>query len=221
MFTNKRAWFSSSVDKQLVNMWVAKGGQLCSMLSADFLFSDDATSTDTQTIYNSWMYLVHDVTVFHSSYVAACLDSKTFKNISIGHYVLPPAKLHDEIRKKVGAFIWEVNSPPHTKKEISIKRKREKNGFTTKKYLLNDSGVDVTEDTREINNSAQHLNTKGNCCQLKQHNYQLNNLIGSGLLISFDIVSLFTKVPVPNTISIIEDLVQEGLNTDTSLMPVT
>ncbi|XP_075923264.1 uncharacterized protein LOC142924610 [Petromyzon marinus] len=34
------------------------------------------------------------------------------------------------------------------------------------------------------------------------------------LLVSFDVVSLFTKVPVPDTIAIIEDLVHQGLHTD-------
>ncbi|XP_042331603.1 telomere repeats-binding bouquet formation protein 2 isoform X2 [Sceloporus undulatus] len=71
------------------------------------MFSSDASHPDTKRIHQSLDYLEGKITVFHSCYLTACANSEIKNTVPLGHFLLPPACLHQEIRQKIGSFIWE------------------------------------------------------------------------------------------------------------------
>ncbi|XP_043099037.1 telomere repeats-binding bouquet formation protein 2 isoform X2 [Puntigrus tetrazona] len=107
MFKDKTAWFSDSVEKGATNFWVSEGGGLSSWKMADYLFSADASSEDTERIYGSEGYVENRATVFHSDFLSACKARQSVASVPIGHYVLPPDSVQDEMRALMGRFIWE------------------------------------------------------------------------------------------------------------------
>ncbi|XP_071610870.1 telomere repeats-binding bouquet formation protein 2 isoform X2 [Heliangelus exortis] len=109
MFRGHRAWFSQSVSPAPRALWVAGGGTLAHWQDADFLFSSDSAHPDTRRIHESLDYLEGRATVFHSRYLSAWAGSSTGvkSSVVLGHFILPPACLQEEIRRKIGCFIWE------------------------------------------------------------------------------------------------------------------
>ncbi|XP_037551360.1 telomere repeats-binding bouquet formation protein 2 [Nematolebias whitei] len=110
MFRCKAAWFSSSVPKDYRNFWVLEGGTVTGWRTADYLFSADATCPDTLRIFDSKDYIWNKVTVFHCLFLSTCEKRQSVKSVGIGHYVLPPAPVQDEVRKVVGRLIWECEA---------------------------------------------------------------------------------------------------------------
>uniref|UniRef100_A0A8C9VAB9 Telomere repeat binding bouquet formation protein 2 n=1 Tax=Scleropages formosus TaxID=113540 RepID=A0A8C9VAB9_SCLFO len=107
MFRGKSAWFSKSVNEDLRRLWVSEGGETASCTTADYLFSQDASCPDTRRIYESADYSEGKVSVFHSSYVSACGRGQNGASVAIGHYVLPPACVQQEVKAALGSFVWE------------------------------------------------------------------------------------------------------------------
>uniref|UniRef100_A0A3Q2GMK3 Uncharacterized protein n=1 Tax=Cyprinodon variegatus TaxID=28743 RepID=A0A3Q2GMK3_CYPVA len=101
MFCFKTAWFSSSVPQHHLDFWRQECGSITGWREADYLFSTDATCPDTLR----WVrrQLQNDPRLFLST----CEKRQSVKSLGIGHYVLPPACVQDEVRKVVGRFIWE------------------------------------------------------------------------------------------------------------------
>ncbi|XP_069653801.1 telomere repeats-binding bouquet formation protein 2 isoform X1 [Haliaeetus albicilla] len=109
MFRGRRAWFSQSVSPGPRELWVAGGGVVTHWRDADYLFSSDAAHPDTRRIHESLDYLEGRAAVFHSRYLSAWASTDVGAKLSVvlGHFVLPPACLQEEIRRKIGSFIWE------------------------------------------------------------------------------------------------------------------
>ncbi|NXY63628.1 TERB2 protein, partial [Callaeas wilsoni] len=109
MFRGQRAWFSQSVSPGPRGLWADGGGTIAHWLDADYLFSSDATHPDTRSIHESLSYLEGRATVFHSRYLSVCAGTGAGEKPSVvlGHFILPPACLQEEIRRKIGRFIWE------------------------------------------------------------------------------------------------------------------
>uniref|UniRef100_A0A8C6QA74 Telomere repeat binding bouquet formation protein 2 n=1 Tax=Nannospalax galili TaxID=1026970 RepID=A0A8C6QA74_NANGA len=107
MFQGQRGWFCRSVGRDLTQFWVDEGGMVSDAQAADFLFSCDASHPDTQRIYQSLDYLEDNATVFHAYYLSAVANAEIKNSVALGHFVLPPACLQKEIRRKIGSFIWE------------------------------------------------------------------------------------------------------------------
>ncbi|XP_009467995.1 PREDICTED: uncharacterized protein C15orf43 homolog [Nipponia nippon] len=109
MFRGRRAWFSQSVSPGPRELWVAGGGVLSHWRDADYLFSSDAAHPDTRRIHESLDYLEDRATVFHSHYLSewASTGAGVKPSMLLGHFILPPACLQEEIRRKIGSFIWE------------------------------------------------------------------------------------------------------------------
>uniref|UniRef100_A0A8C5U9L2 Telomere repeat binding bouquet formation protein 2 n=1 Tax=Malurus cyaneus samueli TaxID=2593467 RepID=A0A8C5U9L2_9PASS len=63
----------------------------------------------SSSIHESLSYLEGRATVFHSRYLSAWAGTRAGEKPSVvlGHFVLPPACLQEEIRRKIGQFIWE------------------------------------------------------------------------------------------------------------------
>ncbi|XP_036400231.1 telomere repeats-binding bouquet formation protein 2 [Megalops cyprinoides] len=107
MFTNKKAWFSKSVNEDIRRLWVSEGGAIVCWRAAEYLFSNDASCCDTRRIFDSVDYVEDRATVFHSAYISTCEKTQSLESVLIGHYVLPPASVQKEVRSAVGRFIWE------------------------------------------------------------------------------------------------------------------
>uniref|UniRef100_A0A665WLA6 Telomere repeat binding bouquet formation protein 2 n=1 Tax=Echeneis naucrates TaxID=173247 RepID=A0A665WLA6_ECHNA len=107
MFRNISAWFSTSVPQTCCNFWVLQGGIIADWRTSDYLFSGDAACPDTVRIFESQDYLWNNVTVFQSLFLSTCEKRQSVKSVAIGHYVLPPVSVQDEVRKVVGRLIWE------------------------------------------------------------------------------------------------------------------
>ncbi|MED6233188.1 hypothetical protein ATANTOWER_008136 [Ataeniobius toweri] len=107
MFHCKTAWFSNSVPEDHLDFWMQEGGSITGWREADYLFSADATCPDTKRIFESKDYIWNKVTVLHSLFLSTCEKRQSVKSVCIGHYVLPPASVQDEVRKVVGRLIWE------------------------------------------------------------------------------------------------------------------
>ncbi|XP_019359403.1 PREDICTED: telomere repeats-binding bouquet formation protein 2 [Gavialis gangeticus] len=107
MFRSCSAWFSQSVSRDLCDFWVAEGGVITNHHDADYLFSSDASCPDTQRIHKSCDYIDGKATVFHSCYLSANTSSEMKQTVLLGHFILPPACLQEEIKRKIGSFIWE------------------------------------------------------------------------------------------------------------------
>ncbi|KAM7102961.1 telomere repeats-binding bouquet formation protein 2 [Ciconia maguari] len=109
MFRGHRAWFSQSVSPAPRELWVAGGGVLTHQWDADYLFSSDAAHPDTRRIHESLDYMEGRATVFHPRYISAWAHTRAGEEPSVvlGHFILPPACLQEEIRRKIGGFIWE------------------------------------------------------------------------------------------------------------------
>ncbi|XP_033922192.1 telomere repeats-binding bouquet formation protein 2 [Melopsittacus undulatus] len=109
MFRGRSAWFSQSVSPGRRELWAAGGGECAHWQDAEYLFSSDAAHPDTRRIHESLSYLEGRATVFHSSYLSAWANTSAGEktSVALGHFVLPPACLQEEIRRQIGCFIWE------------------------------------------------------------------------------------------------------------------
>ncbi|TKS70214.1 Sorbitol dehydrogenase [Collichthys lucidus] len=76
---------------------ISEGGIIAGWRKADYLFSEDATCPDTLRIFESKDYLWNRVVVFHCLFLSTCEKRQSVKSVSIGHYVLPPASVQDEV----------------------------------------------------------------------------------------------------------------------------
>ncbi|XP_069722632.1 telomere repeats-binding bouquet formation protein 2 isoform X2 [Phaenicophaeus curvirostris] len=114
MFRGRRAWFSRSVSPGPRELWAAGGGVLAHQHDAEFLFSSDAAHPDTRRIHESQDYLEGRATVFHPQYLHAWASSGAAvkASVALGHFILPPTCLQEEIRRKIGCFIWEQMDDP-------------------------------------------------------------------------------------------------------------
>ncbi|KAE8617432.1 hypothetical protein XENTR_v10009071 [Xenopus tropicalis] len=61
-------------------------------------------------IYKSKDYVESKATVFHTSFLQSNAQSKNMA--SLGHFILPPFCLQEEIRRKIGNFFWEQENGP-------------------------------------------------------------------------------------------------------------
>ncbi|KAM3625136.1 uncharacterized protein V6R79_007392 [Siganus canaliculatus] len=107
MFRNQSAWFSSSVPTTRRDFWILESGTITSWRSADYLFSADAKCPDTVRIFESKDYLWNKLVVFHCSFLTVCEMRQSVKSVPIGHYVLPPDSVQEEVRSVVERLIWE------------------------------------------------------------------------------------------------------------------
>ncbi|XP_026643662.1 telomere repeats-binding bouquet formation protein 2 [Microtus ochrogaster] len=111
---------------------VDEGGAISDAQAADFLFSCDASHPDTLRLYHSTEYIEDNATVFHAYYLSAVANTERKNSVALGHFVLPPACLQKEIRRKIGSFIWEQDENfPIQKHGRITSNKRESSEPTT------------------------------------------------------------------------------------------
>ncbi|KAM9069813.1 telomere repeats-binding bouquet formation protein 2 isoform 3-T3 [Sarcophilus harrisii] len=173
MFRGQRAWFCRSVSQDLQGLWAAQGGVICNAREADFLFSCDASHPDTMRIYQSFDYMEDNATVFHAYYLSAIANADMKNTVPLGHYVLPPACLQKEIRKKIGNFIWEQNNHVMTEKPNEVKPSEIKN-FRKDTELSRQSGKDIYISTKK---HISRTPVTGKQLYYPLQNYPVNNMV--------------------------------------------
>ncbi|XP_060116251.1 telomere repeats-binding bouquet formation protein 2 [Heteronotia binoei] len=143
MFTGRQAWFSQSVARELCDLWVAEGGVITNHKDADYLFSSDASHPDTKRIHESLDYLEDRIEVFHSCYLSSSVNSEIKTTVPLGHFLLPPACLQEEIRAKIGSFIWEQIAEPL---RLQPSAPAETSHGRTDQEINNSRGLERSED---------------------------------------------------------------------------
>ncbi|XP_046781250.1 telomere repeats-binding bouquet formation protein 2 isoform X3 [Gallus gallus] len=177
MFKGCQAWFSHSVQPGPRQLWVAGGGLLTRWQDADYLFSSDAAHPDTRSIHESLEYLDGRATVFHSCYLSAWVNSSTAKQqpVALGHFVLPPACLQEEIRKKIGRFLWE-------QMDDSLVEQPEENLSDEPETLSKECEQGAGEDAQNVSESSEGIrgsraSSQGEApCHALQE-YPINNMV--------------------------------------------
>ncbi|XP_068445735.1 telomere repeats-binding bouquet formation protein 2 [Clinocottus analis] len=161
MFKNKSAWFSSSVPQPCQTFWMSEGGTAADCRTAAFLFSDDATCADTLRIFESKDYLRNKVAVFHSLFLSACEKRQSVRSVCIGHFVLPPASVQEEVRHVVGRLIWEYEDKPSVEKgfhkSLSCQSEDEYSEVSRNNYEPSDT--DLSESEAPLHAQSQGVNT--------------------------------------------------------------
>uniref|UniRef100_F6WVB3 Tripartite motif containing 69 n=1 Tax=Callithrix jacchus TaxID=9483 RepID=F6WVB3_CALJA len=151
---------------------VAEGGTISDPRAADFLFSSDASHPDTLRIYQSLDYIEDNATVFHAYYLSAVANAEIKNSVALGHFILPPACLQKEIRRKIGSFIWEQDQHFLIEKhdEVTaneIKALRESRELATEhKKELSKSFSPIRINFLNIQRSITNL---GKICPIQKH----------------------------------------------------
>ncbi|XP_043775025.1 telomere repeats-binding bouquet formation protein 2 isoform X1 [Cervus elaphus] len=148
MFQGQRGWFSGSVSHDLRQFWVAEGGTISDPRVADFLFSCDASHPDTLRIYQSLDYIEDNATVFHACYLSAVANAEIKNSVALGHFILPPASLQKEIRRKIGSFIWEQDQHFLIEKYDEV-TSNELKAFRESSVLATDHKKELSESTEK------------------------------------------------------------------------
>lgn len=167
MFKGKTAWFSTSVEKRTRSFWVSEGGALSTWRTADFLFSEDASAEDTKRIFDSEDYIKNRATVFHSDFLSACEQRQSVKSVPVGHYVLPPFSIQNEIREITGRFIWDKDQRMCEQQKNEVSEENLSDEFEDQPVRSRCSQEDYPTITSPDKVCL--------CCQMQQ--YPVNNMI--------------------------------------------
>ncbi|XP_006170799.1 telomere repeats-binding bouquet formation protein 2 [Tupaia chinensis] len=173
MFQGQRAWFCRSVHPDLKQLWAAEGGTVSDPPTADFLFSCDASHPDTLRIYQSPDYLEDNATVFHAYYLAAVANGEVKNSVALGHFILPPTCLQEEIRRKIGSFIWEQDQHFLIEKHDEVAPNEVK--------TLRESREIETEHKKELSKSTEKSFIRTPVIEKQMYlplqNYPVNNMV--------------------------------------------
>ncbi|XP_049755049.1 telomere repeats-binding bouquet formation protein 2 isoform X2 [Elephas maximus indicus] len=173
MFKGQRGWFCGSVSPDLRQFWVAERGTISDARAADFLFSCDASHPDTLRIYQSTDYMEDNATVFHAYYLSAVANAEIKNSVTLGHFILPPASLQKEIRRKIGNFIWEQDQHSSIEKHDAVKPNETK--------TAKESSEVATEHNKELSKSREKHLERTPVVEKQMYfplqNYPVNNMV--------------------------------------------
>ncbi|NWZ02919.1 TERB2 protein, partial [Loxia curvirostra] len=171
MFRGHRAWFSQSVSPGPRGLWANGGGTTAHWLDADYLFSSDAAHPDTRSIHESLSYLEGRATVFHSCYLSVCASTRAAERpaVILGHFVLPPACLHEGQAKIIfwGYFPMEI---PHDENPTE-EQEAATNGCEEKSE---EEVLDLAESSEETDSEAP---AQGELPYRALQEYPVNNMV--------------------------------------------
>ncbi|XP_030352799.1 telomere repeats-binding bouquet formation protein 2 isoform X3 [Strigops habroptila] len=175
MFRGRRAWFSQSVSRGPRELWAAGGGARARWQDAEYLFSSDAAHPDTRRIHESLDYLEGRATVFHSSYLSAWANTSAGEktSVALGHFVLPPTCLQEEIRRQIGCFIWEQTDDSLAEQPDRNLTDRPEAAGTGREEEEDDHMLDLTQSEEETDSTAP----EGKCPYRALHEYPTNNMV--------------------------------------------
>eukprot|EP00075_Anas_platyrhynchos_P033093 XP_027322346.1 telomere repeats-binding bouquet formation protein 2 isoform X3 [Anas platyrhynchos] len=169
---------------QGVGTRVAGGGLLTRWQDADYLFSSDAAHPDTLRIHESREYLDGRATVFHSCYLSAWANTseEMKESVVLGHFVLPPACLQEEIRRKIGGFIWEQMDDSLAEQQRPNEDLQPNEDLPDEAEMVRkDCKQDVREDVQNLSESEENpgsrASTQGEFSYHALKEYPMNNMV--------------------------------------------
>ncbi|XP_072481645.1 telomere repeats-binding bouquet formation protein 2 isoform X1 [Notamacropus eugenii] len=124
-------------------------------------------------IYESFDYMEDNATVFHAYYLSAVANVDMKNTVPLGHYVLPPACLQKEIRKKIGSFIWEQNNVM-TEKHDEVKPSEMQKQLRENTELLTQPEKDPFISTKK---HFSRTPVTGKQLYYPLQNYPVNNMV--------------------------------------------
>ncbi|KAH3837265.1 hypothetical protein DPMN_110648, partial [Dreissena polymorpha] len=84
------------------------GGLLASVEDAEFLFSQDTETRDTESLFLSEAYLEEHLAIFHPNYICECVKKGNTKDVVLGQYFFPPKDVQNLARKQL-QFKWDLD----------------------------------------------------------------------------------------------------------------
>ncbi|XP_057276435.1 telomere repeats-binding bouquet formation protein 2 [Pezoporus wallicus] len=173
MFRGRSAWFSQSVSPGQRELWAAGGGGCARWQDAEYLFSSDAAHPDTRRIHESLNYLEGRATVFHSSYLSAWANTSAEEktSVALGHFVLPPACLQEEIRRQIGCFIWEQADDSRRNRNLTDRPEAAGTGGEEEEE---EHVLDLMQSSEEETDPTA---PEGECPHCVLHKYPTNNMV--------------------------------------------
>ncbi|XP_052795547.1 telomere repeats-binding bouquet formation protein 2-like [Mya arenaria] len=118
MFSGQTAWFSKSVSRRKKKLWSDNGGEICGADKAQFIFSQDPTAQDTESIFDSESYLDEHLAIFHPNFVCECIKRGGLKVDLLGQYFFPPKDVQELARYQM-QYKWDQDG--HTSDGDSYK----------------------------------------------------------------------------------------------------
>ncbi|XP_009703824.1 PREDICTED: uncharacterized protein C15orf43 homolog, partial [Cariama cristata] len=127
-------------------------------------------------IHESLDYLEGRATVFHSCYLSAWASTGAGAKSSVvlGHFVLPPACLQEEIRRKIGSFIWE-------QMDDSVAEQPSENLTDEPEAVRKDCEKEAEEDVLDLAESEEETGSRahghGEFPYRALQEYPMNNMV--------------------------------------------
>ncbi|XP_071478237.1 telomere repeats-binding bouquet formation protein 2-like [Diadema antillarum] len=100
VFQHLKAWFSSSVSQDKKISWIKHGGREVSTIKdANFVFTANANCHDTLRIFESEDFLLGFLSIFHASYIDACLEMQTAHEVAAAKFIVLPPDMSADIQR--------------------------------------------------------------------------------------------------------------------------
>nr|XP_009665286.1 PREDICTED: uncharacterized protein C15orf43 homolog isoform X1 [Struthio camelus australis] len=129
-------------------------------------------------IHESLDYLDGRATVFHSCYLSAwaSTSSDMKQSVVLGHFILPPACLQEEIRRKIGSFIWEQMD------DSLVEQSQPSESLLDEPEVVRKDSEQDAEDALDLSESSEEktdsrTTTQGEFAYHALQEYPVNNMV--------------------------------------------
>lgn len=152
LFQDLTAWFSDSVADERKSQWKKMGGKEADLDTAQFIFSENPESGDTQQIFKSEPYRNEHLAVFHARYISDCIKANGNHDIPVGKYFMPPKEIQELVRKQM-KFIWDNYDSGVSSDESDSNQTPQKTSKSRPEYF-GPKQLDRTTDKQTLDNRS-------------------------------------------------------------------
>ncbi|XP_067137458.1 uncharacterized protein [Centruroides vittatus] len=99
LFKGLTAWFSTSVTKKWITVWILQGGKIESNYNALFLFSEGNTTSDIKALLESKN--CQEYVVLHPRYIGACISQNRLIPIKVANCTILSKDTFEAFKNKI------------------------------------------------------------------------------------------------------------------------